>query len=284
MPSPSLQCPGCRQWFVAQGNLTLHRRSCPLDLKRSFSSQRNVRDMILAKRQRMDDESDAASSHNVPLFPQPHIATPPVVAETASIPPQGYHHSPSPAPQDLDEPIAMRKRSRIRYAPSKFADFVPSQIKRVQKTQDVFPQPPTGLPMTPVPEPSSSSSASLTTKKDSHIDSPKNIFGLFRRYRSSTFPTHDPDVGMEEDSFVDTPDTAALVDFHDLPSEVFHPYPNKSAFLLGRWQHSGKPNKSMNEFRRLLKVLRTPGFKLSELWGVDFRRITRLLGHHEVRS
>ena len=157
MPSPSLQCPGCRQWFVAQGNLTLHRRSCPLDLKRSFSSHRNVRDMILAKRQRIDNESDAASSHNALLSPQPHIASPPVVAETAPIPPLGCHHSPSPAPQDLDKPIAMRKRSRIRYAPSKFADFVPSQIKRVQKTQDVFVQPLTGLPMTPAPETSSSS-------------------------------------------------------------------------------------------------------------------------------
>ena len=74
---------------------------------------------------------------------------------------------------------------------------------------------------------------------------------------------------------------AEVLDPRDLSPDLFYPYPNQSSFKLGRWQWNGKFTKSQREFRKLVKLLRSPGFKLSELW-VDFEKLARKLASHKV--
>lgn len=295
-PSLKWKCDSCGKKHSTQGTYTRHIRQCKPELKRSFDEQHYVREA--KKRQRLHHDVEQAPVPGTPTFIEPSAFIEPSISfpgrtVTQDASSRNPHLHPLPGPQpvpqpvtdlhDLDTPVAVRKSSRVSVLPSKFSDFVSSQPKRVQKTKDVFPESLTGLPMEPT---SSLSPGPSVTDADPapppYVQSTANGFGLFRKYHSSTFPAHDPDVGAEDDSFVDSCNSSHTTHSQTIPPELFHPYPNMSAFLLGRWQHNAKHSKSMRQFSDLLEVLRNPNFRLSEIRGVNFQRIAEKLASLEV--
>jgi hypothetical protein len=77
--------------------------------------------------------------------------------------------------------------------------------------------------------------ASCTTVKV--LDTPLNIFGVFRHFHSATFPSHDPDacvdLSMLSNIVVSTESEGSCSCDSSTSIPTFHPYPNHSAFLLG---------------------------------------------------
>ena len=295
-PSLRWKCLTCGKEHTTQQTYTRHVRQCKGEIKRLFDEQREIRDTVRKRRRLQDVVEPAPVQDTLHAAERSGFLTGQSVSQDApsgsSNPPS---HSDSQSPtrpsihfHDLETPVAVRKSSRVPTLPSRFSEFVPSQPKRVQRTKDVFPEPPTGLPMEPTtPMPLGPSVGEQQPDVDptppSYVQSTANKFGLFRKYQRSTFPTHDPDVGAENDSFVDSHDSTRSIHSHTIPPELFHPYPNKSTYLLGRWQHNHKHSKSMRQFENLLDVLRDPDFKLSEIRGVNFQRIADKLASLEVR-
>ena len=149
---------------------------------------------------------------------------------------------------------------------------------------NVFPEEYSGLPQgssSPLfSQPGAGEDPPPDETQRSYMDSQKNRFGLFRRYHSTRFPTHDPDVGLEDEYFIDDLDVHSTPreDFGlNIPLEILEPYPNFNAFRLGYWQHTRRSTKSEAEFDRLLNILTDPDFKLSDIKGVDFPDIFKKL-------
>jgi hypothetical protein len=71
------------------------------------------------------------------------------------------------------------------------------------------------------------------------LDTPTNIFGVFRRFHSTRFPSHDPDacvdLSMLSNIVASTESEGSCSGDSSTSIPTFHPYPNHSAFLLGEW-------------------------------------------------
>jgi len=97
----------------------------------------------------------------------------------------------------------------------------------------------------------------------------RNIFGLFRHYRASHFPEHDPDEDMTSEDLMDTyPGT--------LPEPLmdsFHPYPNHSSFFLGEWYWNDGAKKSQSSFKNLLQIVGDPDFRPEDVGAVNWKCI-----------
>jgi hypothetical protein len=121
-----------------------------------------------------------------------------------------------------------------------------------ERFRDVLPQPPPSLPPANIaqsfpssdtqPPPPSANQHSVTTPSVAVriatcfrriFTTPRNIFGLSRRYHTSEMPSYDPDanVSMRDLSNIQAVDVPSHSD-----SQTFHPYPNQSAFRLGDWR------------------------------------------------
>lgn len=160
-------------------------------------------------------------------------------------------------------PIAQRRSRRTTRLPLRFR-------------QDI-PQPLASLP----PQQLSSSADTNTTSVSSTLadpalpvksplDSPHNIFGVFRRYHALNFPSHDPDEGL------------SLACFSDINTSSYAPYPNKSSFLLGEWFWMEGAHKSLKDFNNLLQVLKDPDFSVEDIKDTQWRLLHRQLGDPDV--
>lgn len=100
------------------------------------------------------------------------------------------------------------------------------------------------------------------------LDSPRNIFGLFRRYHAATFPDHDPDKNLTEEDLLRNMST---------PEDSFYPYPNASSFLLADWYWNGGTKKSLSSFADLTKIIGHPEFQPEDIAGTNWSQINRQL-------
>jgi hypothetical protein len=167
--------------------------------------------------------------------------------------------------------------------------------KRTRLTMDLLPQtlpaPPPSMQDAPTDpdllHTSSSSSAALSPSTHPrvahfrHINTPHNVFGLWRRFFAKTVPSHDPEelVTLEGLSDIEEPILACA---QEVP---YSPYPNKSSFLLGEWYWDDRTQKSHKCFDRLLKIIGDPNFKPEDVRHTKWKSIdARLAGmtHHEV--
>ncbi|KAF7964562.1 hypothetical protein HWV62_5686, partial [Athelia sp. TMB] len=116
-----------------------------------------------------------------------------------------------------------------------------------------------------------------------HFVTPRNIFGLFRRYFSHHSPTHDPEEHLELQDLTEGPlnvaeglaeamgnvaiQTAQVTsscsestsEIQQHTSSPFFPYPNESMFRLGDWYWNGT-QKSQEAFNSLISILKSPSF------------------------
>jgi hypothetical protein len=168
------------------------------------------------------------------------------------------------APMDvdkLDQPIADRRaRRENRQLPRRY--------------QDIQPNPPAALPPPPAPPlPTGLLVSSLSAPQASPVrkifKSTHNVFGLFRQYYATHFPEHDPDEILTSEDLMDTPhDTLP-----DPPTDSYHPYPNRSSFLLGEWYWDDGANKTQSNFKHLLDIIGQSNFQPGELAEVNWKRI-----------
>jgi len=161
--------------------------------------------------------------------------------------------------------------------------------------RDILPQPPAPLPPAHIAQsiiPSSnehplgysaavqdpdSTRVSLTERIGQHIcrifTTPKNIFGLSRRYYAKGMPTYDPE---EHISMLDLSNIPTHTPSYSA-SQPFYPYPNNSAFSLGDWFWNGGVNKSQASFDKLMQIIGDPGFRVEDVRGVKWNQINKEL-------
>ncbi|KAG6906039.1 hypothetical protein DXG01_016189 [Tephrocybe rancida] len=115
------------------------------------------------------------------------------------------------------------------------------------------------------------------------FDTHSNAFGVFRRYTycqsdsnsSRAFlEQHDPDshTSLSAMSDIRDPDSSSN------KSEVYAPFPNKSAFLLSDWFWNHGAQKSKDSFRQLLQIIGDNAFSPNDITGTNWQFIDKQLG------
>jgi hypothetical protein len=98
------------------------------------------------------------------------------------------------------------------------------------------------------------------------FQTPKNIFGLFRRYFSDTLPTHNPEEHKDIFDLSDEPTISTQPHFTN-NGNPFKLFPNKSSFRLADWHWNHGVLKSCESFKQLLDIVGDP-----EFWPEDVRQ------------
>lgn len=101
---------------------------------------------------------------------------------------------------------------------------------------------------------------------------PRNAFGLWRKYSSEAAPTHDPEehVTLEDKVDYNEPDVEADVDFS--------PYPNENSYLLGDWYWNQSAQKSKESFRELTSIVGRSDFQPADVANTPWENVNAKLG------
>lgn len=115
------------------------------------------------------------------------------------------------------------------------------------------------------------------------LDTPKNKFGVFRRYHAAAFPSHDPEslVDLERLSNIPKPPPVPHPTTSDNDLSAFYPYTNKSAFLLGDWYWNHGVQKSQDSFKRLLEIVGSPTFSPADVNETNWDSVNKQLATNE---
>lgn len=147
--------------------------------------------------------------------------------------------------EDNDRPLAQRRTKRLnRLLPKRFRDELPA--------------PPGNLP--PVLPPGSTESTvtpSTPLRVLKVIRTPRNVFGLVRKYFVDKLPSHDPEEALTLDDLISYP--VAPPATHDIVADIY-PYPNETSWRLGNWFWNGF-QKSKRSFTNLINIVGDPDFK-----------------------
>jgi Plavaka transposase len=103
------------------------------------------------------------------------------------------------------------------------------------------------------------------------LETKRNSFGLFRRYFSHQFPSHDPD------SEVDLEHLSLSERESDHPAVTSYiPYPNKSSFLLGEWYWNNGV-KSQKDLKDLVNIICGTDFRPADIKSINWGKIDAAL-------
>ncbi|KAG6904573.1 hypothetical protein DXG01_008981, partial [Tephrocybe rancida] len=165
------------------------------------------------------------------------------------------------------------KRPRTGQLPSRYRDMVLTE----KRLRDTLPQPLAVASLTlPVPtlaDDTTPVATDLQTSYATFIDTPCNAFGLYRRYQK--LPAHDPERAVSLGSLSD------IKQISSTPS--YAPYPNSSAFKLGKWYWNGV-QKSQNSFRLLVDIVGSEDFVPADVRNINWKKIDSQLGVNEWDS
>lgn len=153
---------------------------------------------------------------------------------------------------------------------------------RLKHYNDILPQPPSSLPP-PVPLSVSDPPSSATARLLRYFQSPRNIFGLRRKYYTTELPVHDPEelTTLADLSCTLQPRVSNTLAESDATTDDYFPYPNKNSFLLGDWYWSDGVQKSKQSFKNLLDIIGNPDFKPSDVRNTSWKFIDTTLGDSE---
>ena len=110
------------------------------------------------------------------------------------------------------------------------------------------------------------------------LRSPKNLFGLFRQYHTTVFPSHDPDEHAFPEEITDLVEEPNPFKADQDEDASYTPYPNRSSFLLGEWYWCHGVQKSKESFKELVKIIIDPQFKPSDIQDTKWDNIDQKLG------
>ena len=100
---------------------------------------------------------------------------------------------------------------------------------------------------------------------------PRNVFGLSRRYESANPPSYDPEEHVSLQDLSNIPGCAEA-------NEAYYPFPNQSAFRLAEWHWNGGEQKSRASFHSLMEIIGDPEFHSTDVRGVNWDQINNELG------
>ncbi|KAF7964806.1 hypothetical protein HWV62_2770 [Athelia sp. TMB] len=251
----------CGKAFRQDNAYSTHRKVCPQAKKRTRDIVAQKLLLLSRKKQRRDETQDRGSAS---LQPKP--------AEAAV-------STPTPPIREPPEPIHVQDgNSGIQGCPSRLGRLLPKHFR------DQLPAPAPSLPPVLPHEPPDLSATNPSTPllpKARVISTPRNIFGVICKYFTDRLPTRDPEENMTlaelAQSSVAEDSPAILL----TPRTSFHPYPNKSSFLLGDWFWNGL-QKSKKSFAGLIKILTHPDFNLDDIQDTKWSSIDANLATTEM--
>lgn len=202
--------------------------------------------------------------------------------------------SPTAVEQLDDRSLAERRAPRSRQLPKRFRDILPENLPFLPPTPELsLAQQPTTLQPslnppqlaasnTPESFSNTSSARSLSSLVLQTFQTPRNSFGLFRKYLSNRLPSHDPEEYVDplSDNSASVPSPSPSRQ-HPESETDFYPYPNKSSFLLGDWYWNGGNQKSRESFRELLNVVGDPGFRPDDVRAAQWNKIDTRLARND---
>lgn len=120
--------------------------------------------------------------------------------------------------------------------------------------------------------------------KSRSIHTPRNIFGLIRRYFAKKLPTIDPE---EHFTLADMSPSAAVGLPQPLSSQTqsrsrWWPFPNQNSFLLGNWHWNGGLQKSQSDFKDLVDIVGDPSFNSDDICHTNWNKIFATLGDSDA--
>ncbi|KAF7981735.1 hypothetical protein HWV62_32343 [Athelia sp. TMB] len=257
-----------------------HQRSCKKAKKQlSVIMERNS----LLKREREARELDDARRKDLLEIEAKVLiaeASQPVTAAlpdqlnllpSEDVPPQTADNNVS----DLNEPLATRRRRRMPKLPKRFIHPLPEAAPPLlmdpsASTQEDEVAPPSSLPLPPA------------ARLRKILNSPRNVFGLVRRYFADKFPTADPEelVTLADLSEPVDPPPPLLNDTSGSNGPNFSPYPNKTSFDLGNYYWNGSQQKTQADFKQLIDILTDPNFTPSDLRDTNWSQINAAIGEN----
>lgn len=184
----------------------------------------------------------------------------------------------------LSQSIAERRPRRDIQLPAQYRDDLPQALPPLPP----LPPAPAGHPIVEAPLPS------LPSRIRRAFKSPRNIFGLFRRYRCETPPSHDPEAHVDilelSDDSINPPATSErdLADVRDnlgpeLPitdANSFQPFPNKNLFRVINWFWNGVV-KSRKSLKELLEIIGDPEFKSEDIREMNLTKLDKSLAQNQ---
>lgn len=196
--------------------------------------------------------------------------------------------------------VERRPRRHNRRLPIRFRDDVPESLPLLPPSL----LPTAHLPPTPsltpmevagvTAEQSSASQSSISSNQTFQsfirqvFQTPRNIFGLVRRYHCARLPSHDLEEHLDLEQLYDEPPVKRRIptgqrDKHSSTTNPnitdLAPYPNKSSFLLGDWYWNHGAQKSQESFTSLLKIVGDPQFRPDDVRHTPWAKInTSLVG------
>jgi Plavaka transposase len=114
-----------------------------------------------------------------------------------------------------------------------------------------------------------------------NIDTPRSVFGLWRRFFAKAPPSHDPE---ELATLEDLSDIVEPLSSPCVQETSFSPYPNKSSFLLGDWYWNGGTQKSQQAFNRLINIIGDPEFRPEDVRRTPWKSIDAQLAGATYRK
>ena len=187
-----------------------------------------------------------------------------------------------------------RPTKRRRIAPPRYHGLVLHD----KRLRDILPQPAPALPTSasPLPPtlpvaPSRSTppsrilvSSALHIPRPAYqvnstcIDTAYNTFGIFRRYYTLEFPSHDPEREINLAMLSNIPTSSTRKDpLVTSKASDFYPYPNENSFLLGDWYWNHGNQKSQESFKRLLNIVGSANFSPRDICDTNWSQINRML-------
>jgi hypothetical protein len=173
--------------------------------------------------------------------------------------------------------IAERRHRRSIILPKRFRDILPVPLPAPPPA----PVEPLHLPNPPPIASPSSLNNSLASRIHRVFQTPRNVFGLFRRYCSDRPPFHDPEENIELSDLFDRPTTAGSASQPLNSAKKFYPFPNESSFLLSEWYWNGGVQKSQESFNKLLDIVGRVDFLPEDVRGTKWRKIDGILARNE---
>jgi Plavaka transposase len=188
----------------------------------------------------------------------------------------------SAPPEPSSESLADRRPRRLnRRLPARFRDELPHSIpslpSQVTAPNDAgFQTPlPSGESHDISPHLSPGSRPTISHRQPVEYNSPCNVFGLFRKYKTVHLPIHDPEENIALAELSDIPSQLSLSTFNQ---NALYPYPNSSSFRLHEWFWNGGEKKTQAGFSALLDIIGDPNFRPCDVRNTNWHKIDKILG------
>ena len=275
-------CPGCRREFSHLSAFSNHLRTCKSKNTKITSALATVQKFHHQTKKRRLDARLNQNGLGDPGPPSPTSDATAVNATSSSAvkaTSRSSDHDRDPSSMDEsddsnkidDRPIAERRPRRNIRMPARFLDQVPASQAAL---------PPQAVSISEPHSKATSHSQQRRSGLRKILKSPRNVFGLVRQYHAETFPSHDPDAGIEPVEHSDVlSDSLDTPNFNSVPlPQLIHPYPNENAFLLGEWFWDNSIQKSKSSFNKLIDIISRPEFKPESVQQIPWNSIDEELG------